>query len=296
MPSPCIMVAEDFSEHSAAAREHAISIARQWQAEIVLVHAYGAPAAAVGAYGSVLPVDLLDELRAKADERIGPLAERVSDAGVPVRTQLSRHKPQDALPHLAVGADLVVMGTRGLGGIQQVLLGSVAQHVVRAAPCPVMCVPGGSAPGERGYERILLPTDLATAAEAAVDMARRLAGRGETGAEIVLAHAVYVGHDAQRHLGGSAEPERIEIPHPIADELESLAEKLRAEGYRARAELLPDRPEIAIVLHAETMGADLIVMGTHGRRGLSQWLLGSVAERVLRDASCPTLTVKPPAD
>jgi universal stress protein A len=134
--------------------------------------------------------------------------------------------------------------------------------------------------------KILFPTDFSTAGQAALDMATSLAkGRG---AKLLIVH---VEEPPMAYGGGELyygidEPDRRELNRMLSEVLPID----NAVGYEHR--LLIGSPASAIVHLAEKENVDMIVMPTHGRTGLMRLLMGSVAEEVVRKASCPVLTVK----
>jgi nucleotide-binding universal stress UspA family protein len=134
---------------------------------------------------------------------------------------------------------------------------------------------------------LLVPTDFGGAAEVALDYAVELAGT--FGAEIVLLHAFETpaGGFRDASLGGDADLDRR-----ILDGLNGLIATRRGAVVPIRSCLERGDPWRAILDVAERERADLIVMGTHGRRGLPHALLGSVAEKVVRTSSIPVLVVR----
>ena len=142
-------------------------------------------------------------------------------------------------------------------------------------------------------ETILVPTDFSDDAQQALSTAKELAKR--FGAKLVLLHA----YCATLPL---ASP--LPVPYTLPDsfyqevrdqataQVESAVKQLEAEGMEATGVAVPDPASLAIVAQAEQLHADLIVMGTRGLTGLKHVALGSVAERVVRTAPCPVLTVK----
>lgn len=141
---------------------------------------------------------------------------------------------------------------------------------------------------------ILHPTDFSECAAHAEAEAARLASR--LGATLVLLHvAVEAPLYSEGILSMKATQQVYEAQRKWAGEtLEHRVTALRATGIDARWVLRPGVPFEEIVAAAGDERADLIVMGTHGRTGLSRFLLGSVAERVIRLAPCPVLTVRSP--
>jgi nucleotide-binding universal stress UspA family protein len=144
----------------------------------------------------------------------------------------------------------------------------------------------------RQYKKILCPVDFSPFADAALEEAVSLAkGMGST---VCLVHAFqnpayvlpmsgYVGPTADM-LG--------RIRQQLEEELAGLAEKAKAEGVQVETRCIEGIPYKVVTELAEEWGADLIVMGTHGRTGLSHALTGSVAERVVRVAQCPVLITR----
>lgn len=149
-----ILFPTDFSDEAAHALEVARSLARDHQAKIVLMHAT-MPVAAVEVY--IAQPDI-DELRAQSLKQLKAVAAGISD--IPVETEVLMGEPGQMIIGLAekLSADLIVMGTHGRGGVSRLLLGSVADYVLRHAPCPVLTI-------KPGTERHLceeITTDLTT--------------------------------------------------------------------------------------------------------------------------------------
>jgi len=145
------------------------------------------------------------------------------------------------------------------------------------------------------FYRIIVPTDFSSCSEEAWRLAQRLAGM--SGAELVLTHVLT---EAPLFREGPFIMPKVrevfEAARSFADgALEEWAAKARSEGLSARAALRSGVAYQEIVTLAVDERADLIVIGTHGRGGVDRALLGSVADRVIRLAPCPVLTVREPA-
>jgi len=139
---------------------------------------------------------------------------------------------------------------------------------------------------------ILYPTDFSEEAATAFDVACALAREGQ--ARVVVLH---VERPPLATLGGTAGVP----PLPNEYDRERLEEQLRLirapeAGIQVEHRLEFGEPEAVILAVAEQIGADLIIMGTHGRTGLRRLLMGSVAEHIVRRASCPVLTVRTPVE
>ena len=142
------------------------------------------------------------------------------------------------------------------------------------------------------YETIVVPTDFSDTSRSALELAKTLAS-GAGPAEIVLAHAQFVPQEIEAVALYGPQKLLDEIDRVATSELGAIVEELRAAGIEARFVTREGRPDDVILAIARDESADAIVIGTHGRRGVSHLFLGSVAERVLRQASCPVATVPP---
>lgn len=202
------------------------------------------------------------------------------------------------VPHAAIldyadeaGVDLVVMGTHGRTGVERYVLGSVTEKVLRLSDVPVLTVrteDGVTFP----YGDVLVPTDGSAGAGAAIEPGVSVAST--YGATL---HALSVVDT--RSLGVDVRSTAI------VDALETQArESVETVDERARAASVPDTetaveyglPYEAIQSYVEDEDVDLVVMGTHGRSGIARYLLGSVAEKLVRTSPAPVMTVRGPSD
>lgn len=144
-------------------------------------------------------------------------------------------------------------------------------------------------------EKILMPTDLSENSKAPLEYALALADKFD--AEMHLLHVI---QDAASLIAGPdgfySVPEGFyqEMRDDAVRRLDEFVEPARRPGKGVVREIKEGAPFVEIIRYARKQGIDLIVMGTHGRSGLSHLLIGSVAERVVRKAPCPVLTVHPP--
>jgi universal stress protein A len=135
-----ILVPTDFSDCSEGALDYAVALATQFKAALHLVHVSPIPSLAAAAMDGVivsLP-ELEAEMRTAAEAEMARLVARIS--GVPVSTEIAVGNPPTCIVTVASerGVDLIVMGTHGRGPLMHLMLGSVAERVVRLAPCPVL--------------------------------------------------------------------------------------------------------------------------------------------------------------
>lgn len=171
-------------------------------------------------------------------------------------------------------ADLIVMGRRGKRGLARAMVGDATARVIGHAPCNVLVAPRGAAEWHQG---ILVATDGSRHGDAAARLAGQLALEWQL--PLTVVSAVLPSHNEQRRREAVAAIDRAKAG--LAG-LPVTVTGIVAEG----------RPEQVILDQAGKAGADLIVIGTHGRTGLDRLLMGSVAERVIGFAACPVLAVK----
>ncbi len=137
-----ILIPVDFSDHSTAALESAIELAKAFDSRLHLLHCYQIQPGGISPYGIAIPSSYSSEIRDAASQQLAAWQEERIPAGISVDVSIVSEVPSEAIVGTAtkIGADLIVMGTRGLSGFQHVMLGSVAERTVRLAPCPVMTV------------------------------------------------------------------------------------------------------------------------------------------------------------
>ena len=134
---------------------------------------------------------------------------------------------------------------------------------------------------------IVVPTDGSRAAEAALSHALSLVG--DSDATVHLLYVADLGRDSVSVVGSDVVDALVSDGEDV---VETVAERVRTAGLDVETEVVRANPAVGIVDYAEEIDADLIVMGTHGRRGLSRYLLGSVTERVVRTSSVPVLVLR----
>jgi nucleotide-binding universal stress UspA family protein len=295
-----IIVGIDFSPAATDATHEAVELARHTGAELVLVHVGAvldgtlgeAPEGALPHWEQVLQARLAEERN-----QLGALRQRLIGQGAEVSTTVVDAYPDNGLVQAAhdLDAELIVVGSHGHTGLRRFLLGSVAERVVRHAErCVLVSRPGGNVTG--GYHRILLPTDFSDHADDALRMARVLAARG---ARIDVVHFWQLPPLASGYEGSllNSGPALMPLREAvIADgerNLHTLLDRYRQPDLELHGELVEAAPAhgIAERARAEDRHYDVIILGSHGRRGVRRWILGSVAETTVRHAPCSVLVV-----
>ena len=193
----------------------------------------------------------------------------------------------------ALHADAVVLGTHGRSGVERLMLGSVADRVLRRAPCPVMTVPPG-APASPAFSRLLCATDLSPTADRA--LAAALAVVERSGGRLLVLHALEM-PDLPGDIPGCPDYDVEEFWKAYRDRSCRWIEASIPEPLRARCMvetvMAVGKAHHEILRRARDGGCDLIVLGTQGRGAFERLLLGSTAEQVVRRSPCAVLTVRP---
>jgi nucleotide-binding universal stress UspA family protein len=294
-----ILCPVDFSDVSRRALEHAAALGRRQGARVVAVHvapavatAPVAPAPVPGAAVAPSP----EERRTRARE-LEELASSIRASGGEVE---ARSREGDVVRSVldeaeSLGADLIVMGTHGKGGFERLVLGSVAEKVVRKAPCPVLTVSPPAAdetPAPPRYDRVLCAVDFSEASPRALEYALLLAE--EPRSEVALVHVVeepvYAFLPPERDLGNERYWKELlqRAEEHLEEFLPENADQLCAPSLHVRKGRVPQE----ILSLARERDVQAIVMGVHGRGVLERLFLGSVTNHVLREANCPVLTVR----
>jgi len=284
-----ILVATDFSPHADRALGHALELAKLFGAALELFSSAYVPPHALASLSLGAAPGLLEDARSEVEQKLGALAGTLRARDLEVSSSFSTEEPSSAIcaRATALGADLVALGTRGHTGLAHVLFGSVAERVARLAPASVLTAHADS-PAPVKYRCVLVPTDFSPDANAALAWARALVGR--TGGKLVLVHA----YDLASLASASGAMAAASVEKALAETGRQKLAELRGTlaGVDVETVLSAARPDPAILETAERAGADLIAIGTRGRTGLAHVVLGSTAERVIRRAHPPVVTVK----
>ncbi len=292
-----ILLATDGSEEAQLAAKTAPELARSTgsQLHVVLVFFWARPTA-------LDPISLdttvHEAVESRARERLEKQIQKIeASGGVVRRSHLKGGEPDAEIVALGeeIGAGLIVMGSRGLGGMRRALIGAVSDSVVRHAHCPVMVVRGEPVVFPT---KILLATDGSEEANLASSTAADLAK--STNSEL---HVLYVGHtpsvfhEPPRTIVLDPDPpSRMEedAEEAARTKLEELVQKIsEAGGEITETHARLGHPDAEIVGLAERLSAGVIVMGSRGRGALRRALMGSVSDSVVRHAHRPVMVVRP---
>ena len=278
-----ILVPTDFSAYAAGALEHAVLLGARYEAEITLMHVDEFIVSPLGAAG--LKDEFLLTYQRKKEEflerELSSLATAFADRKVRFRKKVLSGRAYKVIVEEAEKEqyDLIVIATRGLTALSTYLIGNTTERVVRLSRQPVLSV---QSPPQNGgkLNSILCPTDLSPAANFALSYAVSIARRNEA--------TLYIQYISELE---KPEPEaEIRRRMPNLEEFHPMARQVHVEYIFDR----DVEPSNAIIRFAEDREISLIVMATHGRKGLRRVYIGNNTAEVVRQSSRPVLTVTHP--
>lgn len=252
------------------------------------------------------PVEQAAEIAGTLEERaraaVEDAGERADERGVDTTTEVLDGSPHRRICDYAVDADVdvVVLPTRGRRGLARYLLGSTTERVVRRCEVPVLTVhpdeDGGS--GDRGaafeypFETVLLATDGSDCARAALERAVGVADRTDAALHVLsVVNTANLGVDVRATTYRDALEESA---RDVVDEAAAFAGDAGVDPAASVVELAPS-VSAGVRSYVDAHDVDLLVVGTHGRTGFDRFVLGSVAEFLVRTSPVPVLTVRAPA-
>jgi nucleotide-binding universal stress UspA family protein len=283
-----IMLATDFSERSDRALRRATLLARQAGAALSIVHVVD----------DDQPRRIVDSERDAASDLLSELRNTVRTVdGIACETRIVMADPFAGIA-MAAGEeapDLLVIGPHRRHALRDVFTGTTAERTIRAVTCPVLMA---NAPPVGPYGHVMLTTDLS---EGAARAARVCTGLGIAGRARVSILHVFDAPVVNLAMSHALPPEdrQAYLEERREDAVRALSAFVnRLDGQAIRRDVRQARrgPAEEILAAAREASADLVVVGTGGRTGIERFVIGSVAEAVLRAADRDVLAVPPAAD
>jgi nucleotide-binding universal stress UspA family protein len=300
-----ILCPTDFSDFSRRALDHAVAIAKWYESTITLLHVCTtAPVVVYTPGGGGVPSAVLTpEDREVLLASMKRFAEDEAGASVPVEFGIAEGytATEIVVKANAMSADLVVLGTHGRSGFERLVLGSVAEKVLRKTVCPVLTVPRGMADvlpvSPVIFKRILCAVDFSDCSMHALDYAMSLAQ--EADAHLTVIHVLELPPDVPQEVHETvlAGPRSLREYVALAEEdrrarlKDAIPESVRAY-CTVDTVLATGKPYREILRVASEDMSDVIVIGIHGRGAADLLFFGSTAQHVVRQASCPVLTLR----
>lgn len=288
-----VLCARDFSPASNRAFGYALEIAERTGADLHLMYV---EEVSLGFFsGDPSPAPGREELQRQFEERCQDDLPAPSFTPDDDRVSIVTTRSGAVAPALVTYAtendiDLVVMGTQGRRGVERAFFGSVAEEVLRTAPCPVLTTRAPASESEgpprpEPIDQVVVPVDFSDPSRAALRYASQLAS--VYGVPLTLLHVVSLPKLPAAY--GIEYSEQVDLLTKAKAEIETWKDELVPEEQESSCIVTSGNPASSILDAASTPG-DLIVMATRGISGLSRAMLGSVAEGVLRKAPGPVLS------
>lgn len=244
-----------------------------------------------------MPPNLIDLYFQEAESYLQAIKNQLRQEGYQVHAHVASGEIAATICNVAENqaVDLVAMTTHGRSGFSRWMLGSVADRVVRKAKQPVWLVrPETELPASGKIRRILLPLDGSSLAEQALPYAHMLAQKNR--AEIHLLRSVqtitYVADDMAYVDMAYHQELQKQSKENAKSYLQEIQTRLEATDISSQVHVFSYSPASAIIQTGENENIDLIVMSTHGRGGISRWVFGSVADKVLHSTPHPLLLIR----
>jgi nucleotide-binding universal stress UspA family protein len=287
----------DYSDASRHALAHAVTVSRWYGARLTALYVDSPvimltpPILFAEGLG---PVSSATVNRSDLENRVREWLAPARNAGLETDVAVDEGNPAAVILECAASlpADLIVMGTHGRGGFERLVLGSVAEKVLRKAKCPVMTVPPPAVgTWKLPFAHVLCPVDFSESSTSALRFAFSLAQ--ESNARLTLLHVFEWPSDeasARRVLETSEFHRQWEME--TRQQLDALISDEVRQWCSPQPALAFGKAYQQIVCVAQTEHVDLIVMGVRGRNSIDLMMFGSTANHVVRQAPCPVLTLR----
>jgi nucleotide-binding universal stress UspA family protein len=244
---------------------------------------------------------IFDRLYEEAKTRLDAVVRELSTKGVAAESVVAFGHPAETIATIAEekGCDMVAMSTHGRDPLARGVLGSVTDKITHLAHLPTLTITPERAKQywEEGVtiDRIMVPLDGSPLAESILPYVEHLAQK--LSLEIMLVRVLKLSMGSYASVGGylyTGYPElEAEIETDTIDYLKVMAERLEAKGLRVQWKLLKGAPAVAITDLARETPHDIIALASHGRSGMRRWVLGSVADSLIRASGDPVLVIPP---
>jgi nucleotide-binding universal stress UspA family protein len=266
----------------------AARIAIRHASELVIAHSWYLPPVVFAGEFSY-PADLVQGLTADAERGLTAAVDEARTLGASrVTTLLLSGPPWERIVEAAEAAkevDLIVVGTRGHTGLARLFLGSVAEMVVRHAPCSVLALPSG---GDKPFLRILCPIDFSPSSNYALELANELGNSAQS--LLTLLHVLEPVGAVNRTFAFEPGPDLVRGSQTVLEQWTAATGRTERQ-VTTSVRVGRTREELRSLLEDQAR-FDLVALGSHGRTGLRRMFLGSVAETVVRHAKCAVLVAR----
>ncbi len=295
-----IIWASDGSQESDEALHYARFLAQRFDSEIVGTYVIGMHQKLLYDYSRDPDSEVyrwVEHVAENHKARLASIADELSTKGLSFRGEVLIGEPSEEIVRFARDekADLIVMGKRGHGLIDRILVGSTTLKVLRESSVPVLAVGKKDKEGAIDIRNILVPIEIYEKVDSALNYAIGLAQK--INANILVLYVLYM-YDYETYYRVAED-----LTKHSSDELAKRVEEIKRKLGIRNKEVTPIEIStgviqgiscpVAIVDYASIKGFDLIVMNTHRRKGIKKFILGSVTEKVIQESHCAALALRP---
>lgn len=295
-----ILCATDLSDAAHHAIAYGISLAREFQARLLVCHCIDLPAPSIYGEAYLAPEEQLNRNIDYARRRIG---EQMEGHGVEWEPLLVVGDAADEIGRVAreQAVDITLTATRGHRGLKRMLLGSVTERLMRTLPCPLLVIPAMDRDSDSvskaalAFKRILVGCDFSPDADLAFRHGLGMAQ--EFQAELHLMHVIETPlyTETLRPVFAHRQASTVVIRDFLQSKLDHLVPEDARHWCRPVTFLDEGQPYARLLQYADARQIDLIVLGVRGHGLIGTMLLGSTTDRVVRRSACPVLSVCPHA-
>jgi Universal stress protein UspA and related nucleotide-binding proteins len=240
-------------------------------------------------------IGVFTEMESRLSRMFGIYMEKVAGdlqgKGIKTKVALASGTPVEQILDYAEenNVNLIAITTYGRSGAKRWLVGSAATQIMRAANVPILVVLPGKLTEELTIKKVLAPLDGPETREFILPYVEEMAQK--TVALCILLHVLAPPPPMVTSFM-DIKPAEEQSRNLVKNQLDSVAAELAGKGIKVESEVIPGDPAAIILDYAETENVDLIIMPTHSRGGISRWLLGNIAEKVLTNSSKPVLAIR----
>jgi nucleotide-binding universal stress UspA family protein len=304
-----IVIPLDGSELAEGVLPHVVEVIRDRGSHVCLLTVAQSTRVSTSVLPDLLsPFDSTQEERHRVDRELTTyletIARRLEPTAAEVQVSVRFGRPADEILAFAdeASADLIAMSTHGRSGISRWVLGSVADRVLHGAMCPVLIVRAKPQQTQTTYQHILVPLDGSELAEQILSHVSELIRPNHT--RVFLISVLANGFSDRTITLLTSSPPGLQLSTTALPKAEvqltaylrSVAAALRERGAVVHTNVERGAPAEEILNYAAEVNADLIGMTAHGLSGVSRWVYGNVASKVLQGSHCSVLLVHPPSN
>jgi nucleotide-binding universal stress UspA family protein len=297
-----ILWASDGSQESDEALHYARFLAQRFNSEIVGSYVIGMHPKLLYDYSRDPDSEVyrwVEKVAENHKARLASIADELSTQGLRFRGEVLIGEPSEEIVRFARSgkADLIVMGKRGHGLVDRILVGSTTIKVLRESSVPVLAVGKKDKEGAIEIRNILVPVDIYEKVDSALNYAIDLAQKISASISVVFVFYIY-NYDTAYDMS-YMEDLMKRYSYQLARRVKEVKDKRGiGNGGTSKLEMNTEVIEgishsLSIVEYATSKKMDLIVMNTHGRKGIKRFVLGSVTENVIQESLCAVLALRP---